>query len=252
MSSTHPITLLLDGATGTALLGRGLPPGARPDEWVLARPEEVRTVHAGHVAAGAQVVLTCTFSLGRSADPAALARAAVRLAREAGAARVAGAVGPEGDLGAAFGALALAGADLLWAETHWDLSRARLALAAARTTGLPAVVTVAFTDGERPELPGGGAVEEALRTLAADGAAAVGVNCVAPSDALARLVARVAPALGVPFVAKPSPGLPGSVLPPEAFADRVRPLVEAGAAWVGGCCGATAEHVAALAVLRGP
>jgi methionine synthase I (cobalamin-dependent) len=81
----------------------------------------------------------------------------------------------------------------------------------------------------------------------------VGVNCVAPSDALARLVARVAPGLGVPLVAKPSPGLPGKVLAPAAFAERVRPLVEAGAAWVGGCCGATAEHVAAIGLaLRRP
>src|SRR4051794_33549918 len=132
MPSTHPITLLLDAATGTALQGRGLPKGTQAEAWLLARPEEVRAIHAAHVGAGAQVVLTCTCSLGRVERPEAFARAAVTLAREAGAARVAGAVGPDGDLAAAFAALAAAGADFLWAETHWDLRRARSALAAAR------------------------------------------------------------------------------------------------------------------------
>jgi 5-methyltetrahydrofolate--homocysteine methyltransferase len=53
----------------------------------------------------------------------------------------------------------------------------------------------------------------------------------------------------VPVVAKPSPGLPGAVLPPAAFAAAVEPAVRAGARLVGGCCGAGPGHVAALRAL---
>ena len=77
----------------------------------------------------------------------------------------------------------------------------------------------------------------------------MGVNCTLPgsTQALGALVARCAGALGVPLVAKPSAGLPGAVASPEAFAAGALELVRAGASWVGGCCGVTAEHLAALA-----
>jgi 5-methyltetrahydrofolate--homocysteine methyltransferase len=256
---------VVDGAMGTALLERGLAPGQLPETWLLGRGAEIAAVHAAHALGGAEVLLTCTFSLasprlgaaGLAGRARELARAAVGAARAAGAVRVAGAVGPvgpgpaAGDLrgayGSAFEALAEAGADLLWAETQYDLAEAQAALAAARATGLPAVVTFAYTNGEPAALPAGGAVEDAVVALAAAGAAAVGVNCVPPSAGLERLVARLAPRLAVPLVAKPSPGLPGAVLAPELFAARVAAIARAGAAWVGGCCGASAAHVAAVA-----
>ncbi len=73
------------------------------------------------------------------------------------------------------------------------------------------------------------------------------MNCGAPGPALAALAAWAHDAIAVPFAAKPSPGLPGEVLAPAAFAAAVRPAIQAGARLVGGCCGATAEHLAALA-----
>ncbi|WP_242344101.1 homocysteine S-methyltransferase family protein, partial [Anaeromyxobacter terrae] len=97
--------LLLDGALGTALIARGLPLEALPEEWLVTRPDAVREVHAEHAAAGAGLVLTCTFNLAAPrlaarVDPGrveALAATAVRLAREAAPhARVAGALGPTG------------------------------------------------------------------------------------------------------------------------------------------------------------
>jgi 5-methyltetrahydrofolate--homocysteine methyltransferase len=263
--------LLLDGALGTALIARGLPPEALPEEWLLARPEVVRDVHAEHAAAGAGLLLTCTFNLAAPRlaarlDPVpveALAAAAVRIAREAAPhARVAGALGPTGlagpgrsakvrALAAGYGraarALAAAGADLVWLETQHDRAEARLALVAARATGLEAVVT--FTpSGEPPwTLTDGTPVEEALLAMASLGASAAGVNCVAPGAALADLAAWARGALPVPFVAKPSPGLPGAVRAPEAFAADLSPALRAGAGLVGGCCGATGDHLRALA-----
>jgi 5-methyltetrahydrofolate--homocysteine methyltransferase len=264
---------LLDGAMGTALLARGLPPGALPDEWVLERPGEVAAVHASHAAAGAAILLTCTFGattprlearLGRERVDALLARAPA-LARAAGAVvRVAGDLGPTGlshpggpppDTAAlraryarAAEALTRAGVDLLWIESQWDLPEALAALAAARSTGLPAALT--FTFAARADgfaLPDGTAAAEALLAAAAAGAAAVGTNCVAPGPALDALAAWASRSLPVPFAAKPSPGLPGAVLPPEAFAAALTPTLEAGTRLVGGCCGATADHLRALA-----
>ncbi|HSB18613.1 MAG TPA: homocysteine S-methyltransferase family protein [Anaeromyxobacteraceae bacterium] len=268
-----PEVLLLDGAMGTALLAAGLPAGALPEEWVLARPAEVAAVHAAHAAAGARILLTCTFNVasprlgdrGLAGAAGAIAAAAAGLARTAGPGlRIAGAVGPTGLVtpggperppaselrgwyAAAFGALAAAGVELLWAESQWDLDEARAALAAGRAAGLPVAVTVTpLPDGEM-RLPGGPPAAEALRALAADGAAAVGVNCVPPGAALEALASWASAHLGVPLVAKPSAGLPGAILGPGPFADRVAAAARAGARWIGGCCGTGAEHLAALA-----
>lgn len=265
---------LLDGAMGTALLARGLPPGALPEEWVLAQPDEVARVHEEHAAAGARVLLTSTFNaaaprLEARLDPARIDAACAQAARLARAAArgglVAGAVGPTGlatrhrlppaaELAARYarplGALAAAGVDLLWIESQWELAEARAALAAARRTGLSAAVT--FTPAEVDgalALPDGTPALEALAALAADGAAAVGVNCVAAGPALSALARAAAARVRVPLVAKPSPGLPGAVLGADAFAAALRPAVEAGISVVGGCCGAGAAHLRAIAPL---
>ncbi len=268
---------LLDAAMGTALLARGLPDGTPPEAWLGARPAEIARVHAAHASAGARVLLTCTFgcasprvesAIGAEAVPAACAEA-VRLARGAGGSGVliAGAVGPTGLVSPTptptstpaalraryavpFRALADAGADLLWIESQWDLDEARAALAAARETGLPAVVTFTFAEAAgRFRAPGGAGAEACLAAVAAEGALAAGVNCVFAGDALTALAGWARAHLPVPFVAKPSPGLPGAVLPPDAFAKALRPAVEAGLRIAGGCCGATADHLRALAPL---
>jgi 5-methyltetrahydrofolate--homocysteine methyltransferase len=257
---------------GTALLARGLPPEALPEEWLVARPDEVAAVHAAHALAGAQVLLTCTFNvaaprLERRLDPGRvedLCARAARLARGAApGARVAGAVGPTGlapPLGPgapdavlagryarALGALAAAGADLLWIESQHDLAEARAALRVARATGLDAVVTFGFPErGGRLTAPDGAGTLEWLRALEGDGAAAAGLNCVFPGPALDAAVEEAAPRIGIPLVLKPSPGLPGALLTPGAFAAALRPALAAGVRLVGGCCGAGAEHLRAL------
>jgi 5-methyltetrahydrofolate--homocysteine methyltransferase len=266
---------LLDGAMGTALLARGLPAGAAPEEWLLSRPEEIARVHAEHAAAGARVLLTCTFGCAspRVAVRAgregleALCATAVRIARgAAGDARVAGAVGPTGlaapgappparatleaCYGPPLGALAAAGVDLLWIESQWDPAEALAALAVARRTGLPAAVTFTFAEaGGRFRTPGGLSAEACLAAAEAGGALGAGVNCVFPGAALTALAGWASARLRVPFLAKPSPGLPGAVAPPAAFAEALRPAFGAGLRVAGGCCGATGDHLRALAPL---
>jgi 5-methyltetrahydrofolate--homocysteine methyltransferase len=258
---------LLDAATGTALIARGLPPQALPEEWVLSRPEEVRAVHEAHARAGAEVLLACTFNLAAprlerrlAGLTGELASRAVALAREAAPGRrIAGALGPLGDpagpdeverrYARAAEALARAGAELVWLETQGDLAEARAGLRAARALAVAAVVT--FTPRAAAEglaLADGTPAETCLAAVADEGAAAAGVNCVAPDARLAALALWARAHLGIPFIAKPAAGLPGAILPPDAFAAALRPALAAGVDLAGGCCGTTGEHLRALAV----
>jgi 5-methyltetrahydrofolate--homocysteine methyltransferase len=273
--------VLLDGAMGTALQAAGLPPGQLPERWLTERPEAIREVHAAHAAAGASVLLTCSFNAASSRlasalpgrSVAALCAAAVALAREAAPlVRVAGALGPlalarPGGLapGAAslrapferpLTALAEAGADLLWLESQYDWREASAALAAAVTVGLPVAVTFTLQERDGRLVAPDGTPGPVLLARAArfagkgprDGrVVAVGVNCLAAGPALTALAGWARTTLPVPFIAKPSPGMPGAVLPPSAFAEALAPAIAAGARLVGGCCGATAGHLAAIA-----
>jgi 5-methyltetrahydrofolate--homocysteine methyltransferase len=261
--------VLLDGAMGTALHARGLPLDRLPESWVVERPAEVASVHAAHVAAGARILLSCSFNLARldvadsGLDSADVARRAVALARGARPSQVAGCVGATGlsGTGAAgpsgaelrerfdgpFRALAAAGVDLLWAETQLSLVEARAALAAARPTGLPVVVTACPRPGPG-ELQAfdGTPLPEFLAILWREGASAVGLNCVSPGPPLVRAVAALATRVPVPIVVKPNAGLPHLPIGPAAFAWETAAAVRAGATFAGGCCGAGPSHLAAL------
>jgi 5-methyltetrahydrofolate--homocysteine methyltransferase len=273
----------LDGAMGSALIARGLEAGQPPEAWLLT-PDgaaAVGSVHAAHVAAGARIVLTATFgaSPARLADgPAAgrvaeVCRAAVAIARDAVPAGVlvAGDIGPSGALLEPYGtldpaaaraafaeqaaALAAAGVDLLWVETMADLAEARAAVEGARDAApeLPVVATLTF---ERGRTLFGDRPEDAAGALAALGASAVGANCGAGFEAVLEVLPGLAAgAPGVPLVAKANAGRPtvapdGTVAYPATPADAAayaRRAADLGAALVGGCCGTTAEHVAAIA-----
>lgn len=277
-----------DGAMGSALIARGLPLGMPPEAWLLTDEgaTAVRDVHAAHVAAGARVILTATFGAspvrlaeGPAADRVdAVCRAAVGAARAAAPAGVlvAGDIGPSGALLAPYGdlepdaaraafaeqaaALAAAGADLLWVETMADLAEARAAVEGARDAApnLPIVATLTFERGrtlfgDRPET-----VAAALADL---GVAAVGANCGGGFDAVLDVLPGLrAGAPGLVLVAKANAGRPvaapdGTVAypaTPDQAAAYARRAVEIGASIVGGCCGTTAAHVAAIAgALRG-
>ncbi len=270
-----------DGAWGTQLQARGLPSGACPDTWNLQRPEAVEAVARDYLAAGSQVVLTNTFRANRFAlerwglaDQAAeIARAGARISRRAveDAARVFASIGPTGkllmmgevgpgELFAAFAeqadALARGGADAILCETFTDLEELKLALRAAReSTDLPVVASMTFDSGpDRTATMMGVKPADLARAAEETGAAAVGANCGAGPEHLAKIAALLRQASDLPVWIKPNAGVPElrdgqTVFPlgPEEFARFVPGLIEAGANFVGGCCGTTPEHVRAIA-----
>ena len=193
--------LITDGAWGTELQARGLPPGTMPDTWNLTHPERVESVARAYVEAGSQVILTNTFRANAiamqgciEADLDAINRAGVALSRQAaGEALVFASIGPTGKMllsgeidseqvTAAFAAqarsLATAGADALLVETMSDIEEARLAVDAARRTGLPVIVSFAFDTGKNKDRTMMGATPEAVaEAMVEAGADAVGANC---------------------------------------------------------------------------
>jgi methionine synthase I (cobalamin-dependent) len=271
--------VITDGAWGTELQARGLPPGAFPEAWNLSHPERVLEVARAYVEAGSRVILTNTFSANRirlaETDLAArvrdLNREGVRISREAaaGRARVFASMGPTGRLllegsvtpeamRAAFEeqaqALAEAGADALVVETMSDLAEAEMAVRAARATGLPVVACMAFDSGrDKDRTMMGVTPEEAARVLEAAGAEVLGANCGQGIAGFVGLCRRLRAASALPLWLKPNAGLPVLVdgrptysETPAAFADKAVALVESGADFIGGCCGTRPDFIRAL------
>ena len=270
--------LISDGAWGTQLQARGLEPGAAPDTWNLSHPELVEAVARAYVDAGSQVILTNTFranAIAMQGDLEAINRAGVEISRRAAASRalVLASIGPTGKMlmageitaqqaSAAFSAqaavLASAGADALLVETMSDIEEARLAVAAARSTGLPVVASFAFDSGKNKDRTMMGATPEAVAAAMADaGADAVGANCGVGVEYAAPICRRLHRACDLPIWIKPNAGLPtieGAAVrygtSAEFFASHFAALRDAGASFVGGCCGSAPEFIRALVSAR--
>jgi len=274
--ATGPV--LADGAWGTELQKRGLPLGECPDGWNLSRPESVAAVARSYVDAGSRIILTNTFRANRIAlsacgmdrDILAINRAGAAISRQAGGGRahVFASMGPIGkrlaagevkqpEVLAAFeqqaAALAEGGADALLIETMSDVSEAALALGAARKTGLPVIVSFSFHTGEnRDRTMTGVTPEQAARQMTEEGANAVGANCGVGIAAYVSICRRLRSATSLPIWIKPNAGLPemgnGNAVyrtTPEKFASFLPALAEAGADFLGGCCGTSPDFIRA-------
>jgi len=275
-----PGVVLADGATGTNYHELGIEPGKAPEEWVIEAPDQVLALHRRFLEAGSDLVLTCSFGASslRLADTPLQSRAvevntrAAELAREAaGPDRlVAGSIGPTGHLadplgpltrelavstfGEQAGALASAGVDVLVLETFFSLDEGLWALAGIRAaTDLPIVVSYSFDQGTRTMM--GLSPSDVVRAFAPLGVSAVGANCgksLADTDLVVEEL--LAEAGDLPLWVKPNAGVPRIVgesvvyeAGPEDLARHVAGYVAAGVRVVGGCCGSTPAHVAAIA-----
>lgn len=271
--------VLTDGAWGTELQKQGLAVGEFPDAWNLHAPDRVLAVARSYVEAGSRVILTNTFGSNRVrlADAGlvdqveAINGAGVRISKEAAGSRakVFASIGPSGKmlltgdvssaaLRDAFAeqaqALAAAGADGLVVETMSDLSEARVAVEAAKTTGLPVVACMVYDSGRmRDRTMMGTTPEQAAEALAASGADVIGANCGQGIEGFVAIARRLRAATGIPLWIKANAGLPEFVdgqavyrTSPIEFAQFLEPLVDAGADFVGGCCGTGPEFIRAL------
>jgi 5-methyltetrahydrofolate--homocysteine methyltransferase len=272
--------VVADGATGTNYQRLGIEPGVAPEEWVFDEPGKVQELHRAFVAAGADLVLTCTFgasSLRLADGPLAgrgdeLNRRAVELAREAVPAGtlVAGSIGPTGHLADPLGpltrelavatfagqarSLAAGGVDLLVLETFFSLDEGLWALEGIRSeTDLPLVVSYSFDQGRRTMM--GLTPTQVVEAFAPLGVAALGANCgKSLEDTDAVVDELLAAAGGVPLWVKPNAGVPRVVrdevvydVTPAEQARHLASYASRGVKVVGGCCGTTPEHLAAIA-----
>jgi 5-methyltetrahydrofolate--homocysteine methyltransferase len=273
-------TVLTDGAWGTEMQARGLEPGDCPDEWNLAHPDRVEEVARAYAEAGSQVILTNTFGANRimldrhglAAKAQEINRAGVEISRRAagGRARVFASMGPSGKMLFAgevseekaiqafkeqARTLAEAGADAIVIETMSDPGEARLAVAAAVATGLPVVACMTFDSGRGHDRTMMGTTpEEAAAALTAAGADVVGANCGQGAEGYIGIAKRMRAATDLPIWMKPNAGLPvvsdGNVqydTTPQDFARHAQSLVEAGASFIGGCCGTAPGFIRELA-----
>jgi 5-methyltetrahydrofolate--homocysteine methyltransferase len=280
-------TVVADGAMGTELQRAGLAIGECGDRWNLEHPERLLAIHRAYIDAGSDAITTNSFGANRwvlarygLADQVeAVNRSAAALARQAAGrdACVLGDIGPCGGFLRPLGdvdpealrvefvrqarALLEGGADGVIIETMSAIEELMIAIGAAREAGAPLVIaSMAFdrlANGKLRTMMGVDP-EKAAKAAVEAGADIVGANCgtqMATAD-FARLVAAFRQATDRPIVVQANAGSPELIdgravyrLTPEAFAEGMREVVAAGAAVVGGCCGTTPAHIAALADL---
>ena len=275
-------TLLADGAMGTLLHSRGIGFDQCFDELNLTHPGAVADIHRSYIEAGAQLIITNTFGANRyklakhglQDHVVQINRAGVDLAKRVVSASfrdvmIAGDVGPLGVRIAPYGrvkpetareafaeqilALAEAGVDLIVIETFSDLYEIREAIRAAQEVcTLPVVASVTFTRDDRTLL--GDDPSKVARMLREFGVDAMGVNCSGGPAQLLRLLKQMKTAVPeAKLWVKPNAGWPeqvgGRIMYPadaDYFGDYALSFREAGACIVGGCCGTTPQHIAAM------
>jgi 5-methyltetrahydrofolate--homocysteine methyltransferase len=279
-SAAHPV--LLDGGMGTLLQDRGLDDGGAGELWNLERPDDVRACHEAYAEAGARLLTTNTFGGSRPRLQMhgledrvhEVNRAAARIARsvaEAHGALVAGDLGPTGELLSPLGTMEPAeaqeifaeqlrglvdgGIDVVLIETMSDLGEVEAAVAAAREVApeLPVLATLSFDTNLRTMM--GTRPADAVAALAAAGVDAVGANCgrgPEEMEVIARQLVEARPE-GLLLLAQSNAGLPQVVgdhfeydKSPADLAEHARALDALGIDLIGGCCGSTPEHIAAM------
>jgi len=271
-------THVFDGAMGTMLYARGVFLNVCYDELNLKQPELVRGIHSQYVRAGAELLETNTFGAnpvklahyGLADETERINEAAARLAREAAGDRAAvvGAIGPLGiriepygptsveEARRAFGrqveGLLAGGVDGFILETFSDLEELGAAFAAVRAqSDLPVIAQMTIgTDGKTYYGTEPATFGPRLQAMGAD---VVGVNCSVGPHGVLEAVEQLARVVTVPISAQPNAGLPREVedrkiymASPEYMGSYARRMVEAGAQFVGGCCGTTPDHIKAM------
>lgn len=274
--------LVADGAMGTMLMARGLAPGEAPETVNLRGPEALEEIARLYLEAGADIIQTNTFGgsplklakTGLDDNMHDVNRRAVEAVRRVagGKAFVSASVGPSGLILKPYGdaepqavydsyrsqveILAAAGADVICVETMTDIAEAVLAVRAAKEAAprLPVMATMTYDATPRGFFTiMGVTVACAAKELAAAGADVIGSNCGNGIDNMVAIAREYRACSDLPIIIQSNAGLPemrGGVLAypetPEFMASRVKALVASGVSIIGGCCGTTPAHIAAI------
>lgn len=277
--------IICDGAMGTELQRLGLGKGVSPDSWNITNPELIKSVHKAYIDAGAKAILTNTFGSNSMRIKGEytvweLNQAGVRIARECAGQDILvfGDIGPTGfeDQLPPYGnlseekfyevfkeqasSLAEAGADAIIIETMSSLAEAFIAVKAARdSTSLPIICSMSFSrpPSSRPDdfrTPWGDSVLDFVSTITQAGANVLGSNCGDLVEEMPALSKKMREITQLPLIFEVNAGRPKvddnyrSIysLSPQALADIAVQLADAGANIIGGCCGTTPEHIAAI------
>ncbi len=272
-------TLFFDGAMGSLLAQKGTDMSANNN---IIAPEKVAEVHQEYIAAGSDCIITNTLTLNSiyaakrgisdsGCDEANRAAARIALAAAAGKAFVLGDLGSTGEMLKPYGtgdkaqffnafcrqvaALTENKIDGFIIETVFDLAEAKIILQACRdTSDLPVILSMTFATAAKGgrTIMGNSAVEIAKAALDG-GAVAVGANCgdLTPKE-FVPIVKEMLP-VGLPIIIQPNAGIPrlenGTTrydLTTEEFAAGLLACHKAGAQLLGGCCGTTPQHIAAI------
>jgi methionine synthase / methylenetetrahydrofolate reductase(NADPH) len=266
-----------DGAMATYLYQLGLPVGVSFEEFNLLKPGVIADVHSRYAAAGAEIIETNTYSAqhyklskyGLEKKTEEINAAGVAIARQAVGeeAYVVGSIGAvrggagknvrtaviKRDFEEQIGVLLSSGVDGLLLETFFDLEELSLALGIIRKkSDISVICQFAVEDAERTH--DGIPLADAFRRLKSEGADVIGFNCRSGPNGILRAIETIPRDLGLPLSVFPNAGIPdyvdGKVIysaTPEYFASSAIKFADAGARLIGGCCGTTPEHIAAIA-----
>jgi methionine synthase / methylenetetrahydrofolate reductase (NADH) len=264
-----------DGAIELLLQERGVPTDGSLEALCISCPEIVREIHVDYVKAGAQIIRTNTFGAnavqmrphGLSNRVNEINWQAAQLARQAAKeAFVAGSVGPlgisssdaehqridrEDCFRAQIGALLEGGVDLIFFETFQDIDELLLALHVKQSLHhCPAICSLSARDDGQAF--GNVCLEVAFEKLVRHDAEVLGINCISDAKTALRLVEKFVPS-DLPLAVYPDAGVSGGfrncsgqALSTDAFAQLGVALAERGVRIIGGCCGTTLAHIAAL------
>ena len=270
--------MVLDGATGTYLQQNGMEPGVCPELFALEHPDILRDVQLRYVEAGARSLFTFTmganpyklseFSLQKDMRRINTELAALTVNAAGKRAFVGGDISSTGSFLAPLGdlefeqvvdiykqqiqALVDGGVDFIVIETMIDIQETRAAVIAAKECcSLPVVASMTF-DAHGRTLTGTSPAAAAM-TLISAGADVVGLNCSTGPAEMLPLVSAMKAVSSVPLMVKPNAGMPHIVdghtqfdMSCEQFQSFIKPLYEAGANLIGGCCGSDPSFVRAI------
>jgi len=275
--------LYLDGATGSNLVKAGMPSGVCPEQWILEHKDIMLSLQREYVQAGTDILLAPTFTANRIklaeyglenkiegmiCELVAISKMAAESASDRKV-YVAGDLTMTGEQLRPMGkmdletlidvykqqiiCLADAGVDLLIVETMMSLAETRAAIIAAKEVcNLPIMVSFTFEPGGRMLF--GTDAKTAAVVAESLGACAIGINCSMGPAGMKNIIADIASVTTIPVIAKPNAGLPSLdangqtcySMDAKTFAEEMSVLVSAGATILGGCCGTTPEHIAAI------